>query len=79
MQASVAVDGESANSFEVTNEVKQGCVLAPTLFSIMFTGMLKIPFQDNTNSTAVDWRTDGGGLFKLSRLKAETKVFHAYL
>ena len=79
MQASVSVDGESSNSFEVTNGVKQGCVLAPTLFSIMFTGMLKIAFQDNTDSIAVDWRTDGGGLFKLSRLKAETKVFHAYL
>ena len=65
MQASVSVEGESSSAFQVTNGVKQGCVLAPTLFSIMFTGMLRIAFQDNTDCIAVDWRTDGGGLFNL--------------
>ena len=79
MQASVSVDGESSSSFQVNNGVKQGCVLAPTLFSIMFTGMLKIAFQDNTDCIAVDWRTDGGGLFNLARLNAQTKVCQAFL
>ena len=79
MQASVSVDGESSSSFQVNNGVKQGCVLAPTLFSIMFTGMLKIAFQDNTDCIVVDWRTDGGGLFNLDRLKARTRVCQAFL
>ena len=79
MQASVSVDGESSSSFQVNNGVKQGCVLAPTLFSIMFTGMLKIAFQDNTDCIVVDWRTDGGGLFNLNRLKAKTRVCQAFL
>jgi hypothetical protein len=61
MQASVSVEGEASNSFQVSNGVKQGCVLAPTLFSIMFSGMLKIAFQDNTDAIAIDWRTDGEG------------------
>ena len=30
----------------MTNRVKQGCVMAPTLFSIMFSAMLTDVFQD---------------------------------
>ena len=73
MQASVSIDGEVSEPFEVTNGVKQGCVLAPTLFSIMFSGMLKVAFPDNEDSIAIKWRTDGGGLTKLSRLSTENK------
>ena len=42
MQASVSVEGGALILFQVSNGVKQGCVLAPTLLSIMFSGMLKI-------------------------------------
>ncbi|KAK2188622.1 hypothetical protein NP493_126g00029 [Ridgeia piscesae] len=34
MMANVTAGGEVSESFSVTNGVKQGCVLAPTLFSI---------------------------------------------
>ena len=34
MKANVSVGGEVSGSFSVTNGVKQGCVLAPTFFSI---------------------------------------------
>ena len=34
IMANVSVGGEVSESFSVTNGVKQGCVLAPTLFSI---------------------------------------------
>ena len=40
MQARVQNDGEFSDPFEVTNGVKQDCVMAPTLFSIMFSAML---------------------------------------
>ena len=33
----------------MTNGVKQGCVLAPTLFSMMFSTMLTDAFQDGDN------------------------------
>ena len=36
MQARVQNDGEYSEPFRVTNGVKQGCVMAPTLFSMMF-------------------------------------------
>ena len=40
MLAQVQNDGEFSDPFPVTNGVKQGCVLAPTLFSMMFSTML---------------------------------------
>ena len=36
MQACIQNDGEYSEPFPVTNGVKQGCVMAPTLFSMMF-------------------------------------------
>ena len=44
MQARVQNDGEFSEPFEVTIGVKQGCVMAPTLFSIMFSAMLMDAF-----------------------------------
>ena len=40
MQARVQNDGEFSEPFEVMNGVKQGCVMAPTLFSMVFSAML---------------------------------------
>ena len=38
-------DGEFSYPFHVTNGVKQGCVLASTLFSMMISAMLADPFS----------------------------------
>ena len=46
MQARVQNDGEYSEPFPVTNGVKQGCVMAHTLFSIMFSAMFTDAFQD---------------------------------
>ena len=48
MKAQVLDDGESSTPFPVTNGVKQGCVLAPTLFSMMFSAMLTDAFRDSS-------------------------------
>ena len=40
MQARVQNDGEYSEPFPVTNGFKLGCVMAPTLFSMMFSAML---------------------------------------
>ena len=37
-------------------------VLAPTLFSMGFSAMLKTAFQDDTDSMAIRYRTDGNCL-----------------
>ena len=43
--ARVQNDGEFSDRFPVTNGVKQGCVLASTLFSMMSSAMLTDAFQ----------------------------------
>ena len=53
--------------------VKQDCVLASTLFSIMFSAMLTDVFQDGDNGIPITYRFDGK-LFNLQRLQAKSKV-----
>lgn len=38
------LDNEVSNDFSVSNNVRQGCVLAPALFSVMFSAMLNDAF-----------------------------------
>ncbi|KAF7238139.1 Craniofacial development protein 2 [Varanus komodoensis] len=66
MTACVLDDGEASEAFPVTNGVKQGCVLVPTLFS-MFSVMLTDAFQNNSLGVSLKYRTDGK-LFNLRRL-----------
>ena len=73
MRATVLDNSDTSNLFPVTNGVKQGCVLAPTLFSMVFATMLHDASQDNDDGIQLKYRTDGG-VFNLRRLKAKTKV-----
>ena len=73
MQARVQNDGEFSEPFAVTNGVKQGCVMAPTLFSMMFSAMLMDAFQNSDTGFLIRYRFDGN-IFNLRRLQAKTKV-----
>ena len=73
MLARVQNDGEFSDPFPVTNGVKQGCVLASTLFSMMFSAMLTDAFQNGDNGIPIRYRFDGK-LFNLRRLQAKSKV-----
>ena len=73
MQAQDLDDRESSTPFPVTNGVKQGCVIAPTLFSMMFSAMLTDAFREANPGLDIRYRTDGR-LFNLRRLQAKTKV-----
>ena len=73
MTARVLEDGDPSEAFQVINGVKQGCVLAPTLFSIMFSAMLSDAFRDYEPGINIRYRTDGK-LFNPRRLQAVTKV-----
>ena len=44
MQVHAQNDGKYSEPFPVPKRVKQGCVMAPTLFSIMFSAMLTDAF-----------------------------------
>ena len=73
MQARVQNDGEYSEPFPVTNGVKHGCVMAPTLFRMMFSAMLTDAFQDVDAGFPIRYRFDGK-LLNLRRLQAKSKV-----
>lgn len=61
--------------FPITNGVKQGCVLAPTLFTIVFSMMLQRTTEDigDEGGIYIRYRTEGTGL-NLRRLQAHIKT-----
>lgn len=73
MMVKVLDNGRELEPIPVTNGVKQGYVLAPTFFSMVFSATLLDAFQDHEeDGIPIRNRTDGE-LFKLSRLKALKK------
>ena len=73
MLARVKNDGEFSDPFPVTNGVKQGCVLASTLFRMMFSAIITDAFQDGDNGIPFRYRFNGK-LFNLRRLQDKSKM-----
>ena len=73
MKAQVSVSGEPSEAFEVNHGVKQGCVLAPTLFSLYLTAVVETMDEGLNRGVFICTRTDGK-LFNLARLHAHTKT-----
>ena len=73
MLARVQNDGEYSEPFPVTNGVKQGYVLAPTLFSMTFSAMLTDSFQVRDDGCPIRYRFDCK-VYNLKRLQAKSKV-----
>ena len=69
----VIENGDASDPFPVSNGVKQGCVLAPTLFSLLFAQMLSADLSQTEAGVKIHYRTDGD-FFNLRRLKSYTKV-----
>ena len=76
MCGTVQYDGSQSESFPITSGVKQGCVLAPTLFGIYFAVLLHTALEDTPGDIFFHWRCDGS-LFNLSRFRAKTRVKHS--
>ena len=73
MKGRVSFNGQASELFSILSGVKQGCVLAPTLFGIFFSLLLKYAYNSSTEGVFLHSRTDGK-LFNLSRLmKAKSK------
>ena len=73
MVARVLDDSEQPAAFPGTKGVKQGCVLAPTLFSLMLSAMLTDAFRESMPGINITFRSDGK-LFNPRRLEATTRV-----
>ena len=79
MQSTVCFDGASSDAFPVSSGVKQGCVLAPTLFRIFFSMVLQYAFfTDSPEGVYVQTRSDGK-LFNIARLRAKTKTYEVLI
>ena len=64
---------EVSESFRVTNGVKQGCVLASTLFSIFLSAMLDDAFRDMGDGVYIQSR-QSADLFNVAHFRAKTKT-----
>ena len=74
MLARVQNDGEISDPFPVKNGVKQGCVLAQTLFNMKFSAMLADAFQVGDIGIPIRYLFDG----KLFNLKKGCKLNPSY-
>ena len=72
MLGTVQYDGSSSDPFPIESGVKQGCVLAPTLFGIFFL-VLHYAFYESEDGIFLHTRSDGN-LFNLTCLRAKTMV-----
>ena len=73
MQGTVSYDGASSEPFKILSGVKQGCVLAPTLFGIFYSMLLNLAFRHSDEGVHRHTRGEGK-LFNLARLKGMTEV-----
>lgn len=73
MVARVYDNGLLSGSYPVPNAVFNGCILALTLFSVMFAGVLTDAFRYNDIWVNIRYRNDGT-LFNLKMRKFKTKV-----
>ena len=64
---------EAAEPFNISNGVKQGCVLAHVLFNLFFTCVLNHAIGDLEQGVYLRYRLDDS-LFDLRRLIAKTKI-----
>lgn len=72
-KATVQFDCSTSEPFDIRSGVKQGCVLAPTLFGIFFSLLLNHAFGSSTEGVYIHTRSDGN-LFKPSRLRSKRKI-----
>lgn len=75
MSATVVAAGAESAPFGVRNGVRQGCVLAPTLFSLYLSAVLLRSDLAEVSGVDLVSRTDGR-LFNLARLRAASRVRH---
>ncbi|VDM01432.1 unnamed protein product [Schistocephalus solidus] len=82
MTARVTDNGTVSEEFLVDHGGKQGCVMAPTLFSLMFSAMLMDAYQNEHPGIRIAYRTDGhliGSRHMQSLTRVSTTTVHDFL
>ena len=75
MQARFQYDGAISGSFPINKGVKQGCVLAPTLFRLYFSYVFWVTNSNLVSFSGVSLLSrDDGNFFNLSRFKAKSRT-----
>ena len=69
----VSVGEEVSESVSITNGVKLGCVLTPTLFSIFLSAMLDEAFRDMGDGVCIQYR-ESADLFNVAHFRAKNKT-----
>ena len=72
MTGRVLHDGSASSPFPIRTGVKQGCVLAPTLFSIFLAAFLSSATHSMEDGVTLKYRV--GGLLNIRRFEAKSKV-----
>lgn len=74
--ARVTAGGQSSEPFAVNAGVRQGCILAPTLFNIYLLYVTTLLYRTIANRSRIniDYGLDGN-LFNIRRFQARTKVY----
>ena len=67
-RGTVQYDGNRSEAFDINSGVKQGCVLAPTLFNMFFSVLLNHAFNSSEEGILIRSRSDGK-LFNPARLR----------
>ena len=75
MMSTVSYNGATSDPFLIISGVKQGCVLAPTLFGIFFCRFLLHAFSVNEDGVYLHTRSNCR-LFNLARPRVKTNVRH---
>ena len=78
MKARLAFNGTLSQGIAVDNGVKQGDILAPTLFSIYFAILLSNAFKDCGAGVALKFRTSGKA-FNLRRFNTKSRSFECLI
>ena len=73
LYGAVAIGGSTTDPFEINHVLKQGCVLAPTLFTLFPAALLSTLSAHLSAGVFIRTRSDGK-LYQLARLKASTKT-----
>ena len=71
MVARIHDQGQTSDPLSVTNDTKQGCVMAPLSFTLVFSAMLNDAFHDNNIGALIRFQTDVN-VFNLRTLNPTT-------